>query len=188
MIVEEFCQLFAQTFVLLALVAEHHRMLEQLMLQLLRQFAPQVCGGGAEHQEITRRYVVDDLVRVPIHWRTHEIDTARSESRSRTKSRTMWRGVSAAVHSGRGAKPKQWVTTLFRSPPARGSSRRRVHLFPGKTRGRCIAAHDRLALFIRKHRIDIGKSVRCPLLYRVDDAFRSSRQDHMHDICGRRQS
>jgi len=78
MIVEEFCQLFAQTFVLLALVAEHYRMLEQLMLQLLRQFAPQVCGRGAEHQEITRRYVVDDLVRVPVHWRTHEIDTARS--------------------------------------------------------------------------------------------------------------
>jgi len=97
MIVEEFCQLFAQTFVLFPLVAEHYRMLEQLMLQLLRQFTPQVCGGGAEHQEITRRYVVDDLVRVPVHWRTHEIDTARSESKSRTKPRTMSRAVSAAV-------------------------------------------------------------------------------------------
>src|SRR5260370_25043198 len=101
MIVEEFCQLFAQTFVLLALVAEHHRMLEQLMLQLLRQFAPQVCGGGAEHQEITRRYVVDDLVRVPVHWRTHEIDTARSVqslalTHGRGKSRRISRDKSLA--------------------------------------------------------------------------------------------
>jgi hypothetical protein len=32
MIVEEFCQLFAQTFVLFAVVAEHYRMFEQLML------------------------------------------------------------------------------------------------------------------------------------------------------------
>jgi uncharacterized protein YaaW (UPF0174 family) len=88
MIVEEFCQLFAQTFVLFALVAEHYRMLEQLMLQLLRQFAPQVCGRGAEHQEITRRYVVDDLVRVPVHWRTHEIDTARSVQSLLCHSRT----------------------------------------------------------------------------------------------------
>src|SRR6266700_4246637 len=110
-------------------------------------------------------------MRLILHAAFSHSSVTHGRGKSQDTSRSKSRPVSAAVHSERAGNSKQWVTTLFRSPPARGSSRRRVHLFPGKTRGRCIAAHDRLALFIRKHRIDIGKSVRCPLLYRVDDAL-----------------
>ena len=50
MVVKKFRQLFAQALVLFALMTEQHGALEQLLLQLLRQFAPQIRGGGTEHE------------------------------------------------------------------------------------------------------------------------------------------
>jgi hypothetical protein len=67
MIVQKFSQLLAQTLVRLALVAEHDGALEQRVLQLLRQCAPKVGGSRAQHQKITGRDVVDDLIGVLTH-------------------------------------------------------------------------------------------------------------------------
>jgi hypothetical protein len=64
MIVQEFGQLLAQAFVLLALMPEHHGTLEQNVLEILRQLAPEIGGGGAKHKQITGWDVVDDLVRL----------------------------------------------------------------------------------------------------------------------------
>ncbi len=62
MVVEKFCQLLAQAFILLALMAEYDGALEQNMLQIWRQPAPKISGSRAEHEQITRGYIVDDLV------------------------------------------------------------------------------------------------------------------------------
>jgi len=67
MFMQEFCQLLAQTFILLTLVAEHYRALEQAVLQLLRQLAPQIGRGRAENREIPGGDVVDDAIRVLTH-------------------------------------------------------------------------------------------------------------------------
>src|SRR5215470_13518546 len=64
MVVEKLCQLLAQALVLLALVTEQHGALEQLLLQILRQFAPQICRGSTEHEQIASGNVVDDLIRM----------------------------------------------------------------------------------------------------------------------------
>jgi hypothetical protein len=64
MIVHELRQLLAQALVLFALMTEQDRALEQLVLQSLRQFAPQICGGCAKDQKIAGGDVVDDLIRV----------------------------------------------------------------------------------------------------------------------------
>src|SRR5580704_15295776 len=48
MVVKKLRQLLAQAFVPLRLVAPHHRLLEQALLNLLRQLAPQIEGGEAE--------------------------------------------------------------------------------------------------------------------------------------------
>src|ERR1700681_4639541 len=48
MVVKKLRQLLAQAFVPLRLVAPHHRLLEQALLTLLRQLAPQIEGGEAE--------------------------------------------------------------------------------------------------------------------------------------------
>jgi hypothetical protein len=74
MVVEEFCQLLAQAFVLLALMTEYHGAFEQPVLQVLRQFTPQVCGCSAEHQEIARGQIVDDLVGMLAHRRAPKLD------------------------------------------------------------------------------------------------------------------
>ena len=62
MVVEKFGQLLAQAFILLALMAEYDGALEQTMLQIWRQPAPKIGGSRAEHEQITRGYIVDDLV------------------------------------------------------------------------------------------------------------------------------
>jgi hypothetical protein len=64
MIVHESRQLLAQAFVLFALMTEQDGALEQPVLQTLRQFAPQICGGCAKDQKIAGGNVVDDLIRV----------------------------------------------------------------------------------------------------------------------------
>jgi len=64
MVVQEFGQLFAQAFVLLALMPEHYGALEQNVLEIRRQAAPQIGSGGAKHKQITGRNVVDDQVRL----------------------------------------------------------------------------------------------------------------------------
>jgi hypothetical protein len=71
MVVEKFRQLLAQALVLLALVTEQHSALEQLLLQILRQFAPQIRGSSAENKKIASGNVVDDLIGMLAHWRTH---------------------------------------------------------------------------------------------------------------------
>ena len=53
MIVQEFRQLFAQAFVTFALVAEHDGVLEQKVLKIVRQVAPEIGGRSAENQKIT---------------------------------------------------------------------------------------------------------------------------------------
>jgi hypothetical protein len=67
MVVEKLRQLLAQALVLLALVAEQHGALEQLLLQLLRQFAPQIRGGGTEYEKIASGNVIDDLIGMLAH-------------------------------------------------------------------------------------------------------------------------
>lgn len=64
MIVQEFGELFAQTFVLLALMPEHHGALKKNVLKVLRQPAPEIGGSGAKHKQITGWNVVDDVVRL----------------------------------------------------------------------------------------------------------------------------
>jgi len=64
MIVHELRQLLAQALVLFALMTEQDRALEQLVLQSLRQFTPQIRGGCAKDQKIAGGDVVDDLIRV----------------------------------------------------------------------------------------------------------------------------
>jgi hypothetical protein len=64
MIVQEFGQLLAQALVLLALMPEQYGALEQDMLEILRQVAPEIGGGGAKHKQIAGGNVVDDLVRL----------------------------------------------------------------------------------------------------------------------------
>ena len=59
MVVQKFCQLLAQAFVALALMAEHDGALEQHVLQILRQLAPQIGGGRAENQKIAGGNIVD---------------------------------------------------------------------------------------------------------------------------------
>jgi hypothetical protein len=54
MIVQEFGQLLAQTFVAFALMAEQDSTLEQGLLQLLRQIAPQARDRCAEGEKIAR--------------------------------------------------------------------------------------------------------------------------------------
>src|SRR5262249_61254237 len=75
MIVEKLRQLLAQALVLLALVTEQHGAFEQLLLQLLRQCAPQICGGGTEHEKIASGDVVNDLIGMLAHRRTHNCKT-----------------------------------------------------------------------------------------------------------------
>ena len=58
MIVQKLCQLLAQAFVALAFVTEHHRPLEQRVLQIMREFAPEIGGRSAEDQKITRRIFI----------------------------------------------------------------------------------------------------------------------------------
>ena len=77
MVVEKLRELLAQALVLLALMTEQHGALEQLLLQILRQFAPQICGGSTEHEKIASGNVVDDLIGMLAHWRTHNRETAR---------------------------------------------------------------------------------------------------------------
>jgi len=62
MVVQEFCQLLAQAFVALALMAKHHGAFEQQVLPILRQFAPQIGGRGAENQKITGGNIIDDVI------------------------------------------------------------------------------------------------------------------------------
>jgi hypothetical protein len=62
-LMQEFSELLAQTFVLLALMTEHHGALEQRVLQLLRQFAPKIRSCGAEDEEIAGGDIVDDVIR-----------------------------------------------------------------------------------------------------------------------------
>jgi hypothetical protein len=62
MVVEKFGQLLAQAFILLALMAEYDGALEQNMLQVRWQPAPKIGGSRAKHEQITRGYIVDDLV------------------------------------------------------------------------------------------------------------------------------
>jgi hypothetical protein len=53
MVVQEFGQLLAQAFVALGFVAQHDGPLEQGVLQLVRQAAPQLRHGGTEDQEVS---------------------------------------------------------------------------------------------------------------------------------------
>jgi hypothetical protein len=62
MVVEKFRQLLAQALVLFALMAEHDGALEQRVLQIVRQFAPKIGGGCAEHEQITGGNIVEDLI------------------------------------------------------------------------------------------------------------------------------
>jgi hypothetical protein len=71
MVVEKLRQLLAQALVLLALVTEQHGALKQLLLQIMRQFAPQIRRGGTEHEQVASGNVVDDLIGMFAHWRTH---------------------------------------------------------------------------------------------------------------------
>ena len=71
MVVEKLRQLLAQALVLLALVTEQHGALEQLLLQIVRQFAPQIRRGGTEHEQIASGNVFVDLIGMFAHWRTH---------------------------------------------------------------------------------------------------------------------
>jgi hypothetical protein len=59
-------------------MAEQHGALEQLLLQLLRQFAPQIRGGGTEHEKIASGNVIDDLIGMLAHWRTHKRKSKRA--------------------------------------------------------------------------------------------------------------
>jgi hypothetical protein len=79
MIVQEFGELLAQAFVLLALMPKQHGALEQAMLEILRQLAPQIGGGGAKHKQITGGNVVDDLVRL-IHDASHDACVIKKSS------------------------------------------------------------------------------------------------------------
>jgi hypothetical protein len=77
MIVQEFGQLLAQAFILLAFMAEHHRALEQRVLQLLRQMAPEIGGRCSEHTEVTGGvFVFVDVLR----WRRPEIPLSGSRN------------------------------------------------------------------------------------------------------------
>lgn len=62
MVVQKFRQLLAQAFVALALMSEHDGAFEQDVLQILRQLAPQIGGGGAENQKIAGGNVVDGVI------------------------------------------------------------------------------------------------------------------------------
>jgi hypothetical protein len=63
MIVHELGQLFAQALVLFALMSEQDGALENPVLPILRQFAPQIRGGGPKDQKIAGGDIVDDLIR-----------------------------------------------------------------------------------------------------------------------------
>ena len=53
-VVQEFGELLAQAFVALAAMADHQRMLEQLLLDLGRQLRPHMDGGGAHDRRKAR--------------------------------------------------------------------------------------------------------------------------------------
>jgi hypothetical protein len=69
-IVKEFSQLLAQTFVALALVPKNDGTFEQGVLQILGQVAPEVGRGGAEDQKVSVGGLVSataDRVRCIVH-------------------------------------------------------------------------------------------------------------------------
>jgi hypothetical protein len=71
MIVEEFGQLLAQAFVLLAFVAEHDGPFEQGLLKFLRQIAPKVRGRRAKDETVTLGVPVRrDVIRCSAHDKT----------------------------------------------------------------------------------------------------------------------
>ena len=106
MVVEKFRQLLAQALVLLALVTVQHGTLELLLLQFLRQFAPQICGGGAEHEKIAPGNVVDDLVRMFAHRQDSQLQGGTPLPQS-TSNRAAFKGRMAATHTGPADKSKQ---------------------------------------------------------------------------------
>jgi hypothetical protein len=68
MIVEEFGQLLAQTFVALAFVSENDRAFKERLLKLLRELTPQVHGSAAENKQIA---VSATLPGGAIRWLAH---------------------------------------------------------------------------------------------------------------------
>jgi hypothetical protein len=69
MIVQKFRQLLAQAFVAFAFVAEHHRPFEQRVLQIMREFAPEIGRRRSEDKKITRGVFVSGSL---FRWRGHE--------------------------------------------------------------------------------------------------------------------
>jgi hypothetical protein len=67
MIVQKFCQLLAQALVAFALVAEDDGPLEQQVLKLLRQIAPEIGCGRAKDEKIAGGDIIGDMIRL-----THE--------------------------------------------------------------------------------------------------------------------
>src|SRR5580700_6726871 len=123
MVVQKFCQLLAQALVAFALMAEHYGALEQNMLQLRRQLAPQLCGGGAENHEIARGNVVADLIRMLAHRDTVGFEPpilgrpAKKNNARKTTRECWFRSVSAP----------RLPRSPARSSPARGRIRRSRH-------------------------------------------------------------
>jgi hypothetical protein len=76
MVVQEFGQLLAETFVALALVTEHDGPLEQGMLKLLRQIAPKVGRGRTQNKKVSLRVFGGNRV---IRWFAHGKTRARVE-------------------------------------------------------------------------------------------------------------
>jgi hypothetical protein len=68
MIVQEFRQLLPQAFVTLAAMAEHDGALEQCVLEILRQFAPEIGGRRPENLKITVGAIVDDAPGMLAHY------------------------------------------------------------------------------------------------------------------------
>jgi hypothetical protein len=101
MIVQKFCQLLAQAFVALAFMTQRYRPLEQRVLHLVRQFAPEIGGRRAEDKKIARGVFVG---RGLLRWRGHEQSSG-------------WFGKSVADRIGPGnlagfASPQQITSAL----------------------------------------------------------------------------
>jgi hypothetical protein len=67
MIVQKFCQLLSQALVAFAFVAEDDGALEQQVLKLLRQIAPEIGRGRAKNEKMADGDIVRDMIRL-----THE--------------------------------------------------------------------------------------------------------------------
>src|SRR4051812_14478706 len=110
MVMEEFGKLFAQAFVGCFLMPDHHSVLEQLLLNVLRQVSPSLDRGGAEQPRQMDLRVEASLIE---HGKSPAIRSSQSSPESFPARRTAVGVFLPTCRSGAGGfRPIQPLLTI----------------------------------------------------------------------------